>query len=184
MESSPITKSESEILEFENKTLKDFILKYDIFYPFFSTKLLGADRGDKNFSLQRELYYDWKLWKINIYIDNLYVRKIEMFYKDGNNNVKSFQFGWGDGVKKSLEFQDNETIESIIINSGSLIDGITIDTNKNSLFGRIEKVGGSGHLYNLKELSNIFKKKIELIGFEGNYNDSYVIQAKAIFKFI
>ena len=43
--------------------------------------MLGATRGDKNFSLPRELYDNWKLWKINIYIDNRYVRKIEMFLK-------------------------------------------------------------------------------------------------------
>lgn len=45
---------------------------------------------------------------------------------------------------------------------------LTIVTNKKSLFGRIENVGGTGYMFNIKEISNFFNKKIELIGFEGN----------------
>ena len=144
---------------------------------------MGFGHGDKEFILPQELYNNWKLWKINIYNDNLYVTKIEMFFKDINNNVKSYQFGVRNGTKKTLELENNEYIENIIINAGYLIDGITIDTNNKSLFGRIEKVGGTGYLFDIKEISKIFNKKVEFIGLEGNYNDSYIIQAKAIFKF-
>ena len=183
MKSDPLANNELESLKSENKKLKEIFYKYDINYPYFSTKVLGNDIGNKTFSIPKELYNSWKLLKINIYHDNYYVTKIEMFYKDNNDKCKSFQFGEGNGTKKSLAFQNNENIENLIINAGSLIDGITIEANKKSLFGRIENVGGTGYLFNIKEISKIFEKKVELIGFEGNYN-SYVIQIKAIFKFL
>ena len=106
-----------------------------------------------------------------------------MFYKDKENNSKSFKFGERDGIKESLEIKENEVIENLIINAGDLIDGITIDTNTNLLFGRIN-AGGIGYTFNIKEISKIFNKKIELIGFEGNHDGNYIIQTKAIFKFI
>ena len=106
-----------------------------------------------------------------------------MFYINEQKGVKSFKFGEGQGIKKSLEFKTNEVVEKLIINAGDLIDGITIDTNNCSVFGRIENVGGTGHFFDIKKLSEIFKKKIELIGFEGKYS-KYINQIKAIFKFI
>ena len=183
MKSAPLANNELESLKSENKKLKEIFFKYDVYYPYFSTKFLGNRIGNKTFSLPKELYTSMKLWKINIYHDIHYVTKIEMFYKDNSGKCKSFQFGEGNGTKKSLEFQNNENIENLIINAGDLIDGITIETNKNSLFGRIENVGGTGYLFNIKEISKIFEKKVELIGFEGNYN-RYIIQTKAIFKFL
>ena len=176
--------NEIEKIKIENNYLKSFIIKYDISYPIFTTKLLGTTIGNKSFSLPKELYNDWKLYKINIYHDERYTTRIEMFYKDKENNSKSYKFGERDGIKESLEIKDNEVIENLIINAGDLIDGITIDTNKNSLFGRIKNVGGFGHTFNIKEISKIFNKKIELIGFEGNHDGNHIIQTKAIFKFI
>ena len=185
MDSAPTNINEEiEKLKFENKNLKDFLINYNISYPIFTTKLLGVSIGNKTFSIPNELYNNWKLYKINIYHDKFFVTALEMFFNNNKNNIKSFKFGEGKGEKKSLELENNEIIESLIINAGDLIDGITIETNKKSLFGRIENVGGNGYLFNIKEISNIFKKKIELIGFEGNFNDSYIIQAKALFKFL
>ena len=183
MTAAPCINKEIENLRKENQDLKNFLFKFDISYPIFNTKILGGTTCDKIFSIPKELYDNWKLFKINIYHDHFYTTGIEMFYINSQKEVKSFKFGEGQGIKKSLEFKNNEIIENLIINAGSLIDGITIDTNKGSIFGRIEKVGGTGYFFDIKKISEIFKKKIELIGFEGNYT-KYINQIKAIFKFI
>ena len=64
------------------------------------------------------------------------LQKLKCFIKIISDKCKFFQFGEGNGTKKSLEFETNENIENSIINTGSIIDGITIETNKKSLFGR------------------------------------------------
>ena len=160
MIAAPCLNIEIENLRKENQDLKNFLFKFDISYPIFATKLIGGTKGDKIFSIPKELYDNWKLFKINIYHDHFCTTGIKMFYINTQKEVKSFKFGEGQGIKKSLEFKKNEVVEKLIINAGDLIDGITIDTNNCSVFGRIEKVGGTGHFFDIKKLSEIFKKKL------------------------
>lgn len=127
---------------------------------FTSSKLYGTEYKNETFfddsEFVKDLLPDIKIKQIDLYKANGYICGIQIYYLNGQKVSNGLYVDadvekeTDDGLlsnmigqkvkKKSLEIDDDDEIEEIVIHSGDIIDGIGFITKKeNSLF-----VGGNG----------------------------------------
>jgi len=171
------------------------------FNNYFESKLFGKKFNDSiEFFLNKKIFEKkGKIEKIIFYHDNNILIGIEQFFilennekiieKFGkinkNNLCDEIKFNYNNNNENNENDENNNennknNIKKLIINSGDMIDGISIENNINLMLIS-GGCGGGKHIFNFnKNVNKNYLGNFDLIGFEGSYAGT-IHQIKAIF---
>ena len=166
--------------------------EYKNYINYYESKLFGKKFKDsKEFNLNKKIFENkGKIEKIIIYHDNNILIGIEQFFIFENNEKLTENFGIiGKTLNDEIKFNinnnnnanNNNNINKLIIRSGDMIDGISIE-NKINLMLVSGGCGGGKHIFNFNKNINFnYLGNYNLIGFEGSFAGT-IHQIKAIFN--
>ena len=166
--------------------------EYKNYINYYESKLFGKKFKDsKEFNLNKKIFENkGKIEKIIIYHDNNILIGIEQFFILENNEKLTENFGIvghslnGEiklNINNNNDTNNNNNINKLIIRSGDMIDGISIE-NKINLMLVSGGCGGGKHIFNFNKNINFnYLGNYNLIGFEGSFAGT-IHQIKAIFN--
>lgn len=149
---------------------------------------LGKSFSDSiSFSLPQDIKDESLLMRIEMFHDGNLLMGIQSTYQLSNKQLKSVLLGKKSALSEVLELneKDNESIQSITIHSGDMIDGIMLTTSKgNTIISG--GIGGGPHAFSISDIMSKFNLNkssfIRFIGFEGKTNQKVIHGLKLLFK--
>lgn len=142
------------------------------------TKLGKTFSDSVSFSLPEDIINEGRLIQIDLYHDGNLQIGIQSTYKMNNDYIKTALIGKKSSLCSSIALneKENESIQSLAIRSGDMIDGIMLTSSKgNSIISG--GIGGGPHHFSTTEIASKYIKNesnsnsnVQFIGFEGTSN--------------